>query len=167
MYFYPVSDVETATMTVSTLQNYMFKFDGASNITFKDIDFKESRATLLNITSSDNIVIDGAEVSGSSDGGIYIKNSTDCTIKNSRFFNICNNGIRIDGGDRVNLVPSNIVIENNYFHLCALRAPSYLSAILGYESVGNIIRHNEFDDLRSMAIQFVRSNNYLIEYNIF
>ena len=93
LYFYPLVDVNGCEMVVSTTDKNMLDFDGASNITFKGIDFKETRKTPVNIENSDNIKIEGAEISGSAQSGIKILNSTNCKITGCHMFNIASSAI--------------------------------------------------------------------------
>ncbi|MDY6314108.1 MAG: S-layer homology domain-containing protein [Clostridia bacterium] len=164
LYFYPLVDVNGCEMVVSTTDKNMLDFDGASNITFKGIDFKETRKTPVNIENSDNIKIEGAEISGSAQSGIKILNSTNCKITGCHMFNIASSAIYLQGGDRETLKPSNNIIENNYIHAVNYR-PGDRFAITMHDTVGITVSHNEFDDLPHAAIDIRKSNDITIEYN--
>ena len=164
LYFYPLVDVNGCEMVVSTTDKNMLDFNGASNITFKGIDFKETRKTPVNIENSDNIKIEGGEISGSAQSGIKILNSTNCKITGCHMFNIASSAIYLQGGDRETLKPSNNIIENNYIHAVNYR-PGDRFAITMHDTVGVTVSHNEFDDLPHAAIDIRKSNDITIEYN--
>lgn len=164
MYFYPIGDVQDADMTVSVLDKNMLNFYGTSNITFDGINFKNTRKTPINITKSDKIRIENAEISGSSQRGIDISDTKNSAISGCHFCNISSSAIYMSGGDRANIVHNNNVIENSYFHSTNLR-PGDRFAVTIHDAVGETVRHNEFDDLPHGAIDVRKSNDITIEYN--
>ncbi len=164
MYFYPIGDINGADFVVSTLNESMINFDGASNITFDGINFKNTRITPVNIVDSDNIRIENAEISGSSQRGVKMSNTKNSVIAGCHFYNISSSAIYMSGGDRANIVHNNNVIENSYFHSTNLR-PGDRFAVTIHDAVGETVRHNEFDDLPHGAIDVRDSNDITIEYN--
>ncbi|MDY4975950.1 MAG: right-handed parallel beta-helix repeat-containing protein, partial [Clostridia bacterium] len=167
LYFYPVGDTKNANMVVSTLNKTMLDISEASYLTFRGIHFKDSRSTLVSMSNVTNVRIEDGEISGSSQAGISMKNAKNSTITGCHIYNMAGSAIQLSGGDRANLTPSGNLIENNYFHNCSQRSGSYESRYVINISgcVGEVIRHNEFDDLMRGAIGLQSSNDIIIEYN--
>lgn len=167
LYFYPVGDIENAEMTAASLNQELLNISSASYLTFKDIDFKYGRKTLVSLNNTSDVCIEGAELSGTAQTAMTIKNSKNTTVKGCHIYNTAWAGIAVSKcGSRETLTSSGNVFENNYFHNCSLR-PGTRFAITLNETVGDVIRHNEFSDLSFGAIDIVASNNILIEYNKF
>ncbi|MDY4976359.1 MAG: right-handed parallel beta-helix repeat-containing protein, partial [Clostridia bacterium] len=164
LYFYPVGDTKKSNIMVSTLNRAMVNVSSASYLTFKGISFEDTRATPVTLNGANHIQIEDTEISGSSQMGITITNSKNCTISGCHFYDMASSAISITGGDRTNLNSDYNVIENSYFHNCSLK-PGERFAIILSGTVGETIRHNEFDDLQCCAISLNDANDTLIEYN--
>ncbi|MDY4976754.1 MAG: right-handed parallel beta-helix repeat-containing protein, partial [Clostridia bacterium] len=165
LYFYPVGDIGNAEMVAASLNKELLNISSASYLTFKDIDFKYGRKTLVSMNGTSDICIDGAELSGTAQHAVSIQNAKNTTVKGCHIYNTAWSGIDVSKcGSRETLTSSGNIFENNYFHNCNLR-PGTRFAITLDETVGDVIRHNEFNDLSCGAVDIDASNNILIEYN--
>lgn len=162
IYFYPTSDIETAEIYISMLNDYMISLQDVSHVTFKNIQFLYTRNRAIDAVRVDNFVIDGCTIAHTSYNAITIT-GTNCVIKNSHIYDTAKGGITISGGDRANLISANSIIENNRIHDNTRIFKTYQPAIGAY-SVGLIIRHNELYN-NPHEIIAIGSNDIIIEYN--
>ena len=142
--------------------------------------------TLMSISSTSNIVIQGIQFSHSKGCGLYIQNSSHisinaCTIKNMagigteiqegknimvancEYVNTGEGGIYVSAGDRNTLIAGNVRIHNNTIHNYDHSINRYRPAI-SMKGVGNRIDKNHIYDSPHSAIIF-DGNNHIIEEN--
>lgn len=163
LYFYPVGSVKNAEMSIATFGSSMFTVNGASYITFKDIDFGNSRTTAIEI-NADHVTVDGAEISGMGYYGVNIKGN-DNTVKNSNIYDVQYVGVIVDGGDCAKVEASGNLITNNYIHDGTIATAKGIDVT----GCGNVISHNEIYNFNMEAIItkniYAPVTNTLIEYN--
>ncbi len=162
LYFYPVGDVENATMSLSTLNSTMIYNEGASYVTYDGLNIKESCAEAMVIGgSSTNVIVQNATINGIGGYGIrvYGQNST---VQNCDLYDISNNAIFMRGGNRETLTPSGSILKNNTVHSASGTADA-----VDVGGCGHVIAHNKFYEYDMGAIRSNETNNILVEYNEF
>lgn len=144
---------------------------GAEHISFVGLEFNTATDSGIYVYA-DNITFDlctFGNISGNfvmSLASVTPANICNITVKNSEFYNFVCAGIKLNGRVEYSLKPSNIVIENNYFHDFAL--PQYWGneAVQINDGQGVLIAHNVFKNGAHGAISY-SGVDITIEYNIF
>lgn len=151
-----------------------------------DLEFVTFSEPFIKVQNSDQVKIQGITVQNGLDYGITVDKSTNVTISDCAFREVCGTavvmtdsydstvtycdftnlgagGVSISGGDRQTLTPANCSVTN-----CTFKG---LQKILvnGYPAVnlagaGSTVSHNQISDLKMIAIQYT-GNNHVIEYN--
>ena len=183
LYYYPESSLNNAEFEMSTLDKYFIYMKETKNVTFKDINFSQSRQGAIRGSKNiENVIIDGCTFTylgnnaiwfnGSGYGTIVnkshelskntINGAKDCLIANCTFAYLRRDGIRINGGNRDTLTPSGNIIENNYFYQCADKYHMYYYGIKLLNGCGDIVRNNVMNNFQFHCIDYTGN-----EYRIF
>lgn len=165
LYLYPQSGFgENSDIRLSQIGENLITGSNVSNVTFKNLKLDCSRAGTIRINGATNVTVENCEIADTGTNGIYLK-GTGCTVKNCLVHDIGSTGISISGGDYENLVLSENVITNNHIYKAAQIERSYQAGILiGYQSVGVTVSHNEINDMPHAAL-IIYGPNHTIEYN--
>ena len=160
---------------ISTGGTFMYVAPGADYLNFIGLDF--STCTEIGIElAADHLTFDRCSVSnigGNAAIGTVFRDGNESgsrftSIINSEFYNFVNMGIDIEASyeNYRMLIPSENVIENNYFH--DFGTPQYMSkAVMLHWNVGTKIAHNEFTRGTESAIVWEYCCDMAIEYNVF
>ncbi|MBE7042797.1 MAG: hypothetical protein E7399_04795, partial [Ruminococcaceae bacterium] len=161
LYFYPVGDMKNPEMQVATNTATMVSFNGASHIIFDGLDFRNNLGLMIDIKdNTDSIIIRNGVMSGASSSVITMKGSNHL-IENCNIYDMMNQAIALEGGNRETLTSSGIVIKNNKIHTSSgISQPA-----MTVKGVGHVISHNEFFDLAHSVATFQQTNNVVVEYN--
>ena len=182
LYLYPPHTLKDAKVEMDIEYSSLISVVEASNITFRDITFTQSRGDAVSMKNVRNIDflrcqfrdIDqygiratGTEipVTGASYWQIgYVKNnaSYDVDIKDCTFDNLGGVGIYLLGGNVDELIPSGNVVENNIFSRTNQRY--FFNGCMFISGCGNTVRQNDISHIPFHAITF-SGNDHLIELN--
>jgi len=164
LYFWPNSDINNSEIIISMLEEPLVKLTDSSYIKFDGIIFEMSRANLIEIKGSNNLISNSIFRNTGNTG--VILNGYDNKIEYCEVYDNGDSGIRIEGGtrDRASLTRANNIIENTIIHNISRWSSTYNPAISIKRGVGNIIRHNSIYDIPHTAILFA-GNEHIIEYN--
>lgn len=165
LYFYPTDGFSAESdICLSQIGENIISGSNVKNVTFKNLKFEASRAVIIRINDSEKITVENCEISGTGTNGVYLK-GTDCVVKNCLIHDIGSTGVSISGGDYNNIVSSGNVVTNNKIYKAAQIERSYQAGVLvGYQSVGINVSHNEIYDMPHTAV-IVYGPNHTIEYN--
>ena len=161
LYIYKTENFDSAEIMMSELQSLAINASNISHVTLKGFAVCATRNTGMAITGN-NILIDNCKVYNVRGGGISV-NGSDITVQNCEVCNVGSWGIDAFGGNTAELIPSGILIYNNYVHDYAIIQRTYQSAI----SVGGccvVVSHNEICNAPHQAIGW-NGPNHIIEYN--
>ncbi len=182
LYMYPPHSLSKAKVEISKEYVAVVSVNGASHITFKDIEFSQSRNVGVKVTNVRNVDFLGCTFRDNATYGIrntgsaenrpvtydlfggkrmYNDASYDMDIKGCVFDNMGVSSIWLLGGNTDTLTPSNNVIEDCYFYSAANR---YLFAAIVVAGTGVTVRQNTITHARQHAITFY-GNDHIIEQN--
>ncbi len=170
LYFYPPSDLNGKTLSLSTLTSPFFALTNTEYITISGMNMSQSRGNGVQITGiaggqSSNILISDCcfsylkSINGSAGGTISGNNNG---LLRCSFEHI-DGGITLSGGDKETLTHGNNFIKNCYFNDFSRCKRTYNPAIL-VRGTGQIISNNEITNGPHNAILFSGEEN-TIEYN--
>lgn len=165
LYLYPGSDFnENSDIKLSMARENIISGSGVKNVTFKNIKIGESRAGGIRVTDTDNFNVVNCEIYGTGTNGIYIS-GTNSSVNGCLIHDIGSTGVSMSGGDYANRVSSGNSITNNHIYKAAQIERSYQAGILlGYQSVGINVSHNEVHDMPHAAL-IIYGPDHTIEYN--
>jgi len=153
--------------------------NGAKYITFRELNFRCTKAEPVILTRCDNITFDRTDISYVGDyDGFQVLECLNFTLKNSTFCYFYGYGIYVDGAniddrddyDYMSYDHMGILIDNNLFHhVAAVDTTADAAAVkLQRNLTGVTISHNEMYHSSRHAISFgVTVGDVLIEYNVF
>ena len=161
LYIYPPKDFSGASVYLSLSSKPIFDINGADHLTFEGFSISATRGCGIS-SRGNHITIDGCEIKNVADWAIVIEGNC-CTVRNSHVHHTGQGGVKIGGGDRSTLTPSNNRVTNNHIHHIAEIFRTYRPGIfLG--GVGCLADHNLIHDSAHMAIYFT-GNEHVMEYN--
>ncbi len=161
LYIYPTSDIASAEIEFSILQDHIIRMNNTNHISIKGITFTAVRNSALelsgNYVSVENCVI--KNVTGNA-MALYGNHNY---IAGCEMAHLGAGGINLDGGDRATLTHAETIVENNHIHHFGEVTRTYTPGI-SVPGCGHIIRNNTLHDAPHMAIGFGGNEN-IIEYN--
>lgn len=167
LYIYPPETAaEKSVITLSGLRGNMIEISAAHDITFKNLEFSSGRATAVTtVGGGTRITVDNCKIHGFGKDGISLSLNNNSAVKGCEIFDIGENAVSTRGGDYENIVSSgNVVEENNIYRFAQLERSYKTGVMLGYQSVGTVVRHNYIHDAPHAGIIFYGVNN-LFENN--
>ncbi|MBR5632751.1 MAG: right-handed parallel beta-helix repeat-containing protein, partial [Clostridia bacterium] len=160
----------TENIFIADKGQYMY-LDNVNYITFSHLNFRGNLEKCIELGGT-HLTFDTCSfgnVAGESIiEDIFQYDVTDFTVVNCEFYNFVDKAILLDCSydSLLPMKPTNVVIENNYFHDFGL--PQYFSYAIGIDcTVDSRIAHNEFVNGSHAAVNWNRSINLAIEYNVF
>jgi len=148
--------------TLSSLKDILIA-DGASNLTFKNLNIQHSTVTGISIRSSNNIVLDQLEVNNIGVKGVEIRNANNIQLLNSKIHDIGGESVIVNGGDSNTLQPSENIIHNNQIYRMGKTIMTYSPGIR-LAGVGTKVTNNLLEQGGGTAI-IIEGNDHLIEKN--
>lgn len=165
LYLYPDSDFgENSDIMLSMSKENIISGSGVKNVTFKNIKLGVNRAGGIRVTDTDNFNVVNCEIYGTGTNGVYI-NGTNSSVNGCIIHDIGSTGISMSGGDYSNRISSGNSITNNHIYKAAQIERSYQAGVLlGYQSVGIKVSHNEIHDMPHAAM-IIYGPDHTVEYN--
>jgi hypothetical protein len=106
----------------------------------------------------------GCVLRDSGDAAASIADGTANVFDGDLLYNVGEDGIQLNGGDRPSLTPGNNVVQNCDIHDFSQWVSCYTPAVhLGGD--GNLVQHNVIHDAPHAAILFYSSSQQLVQYN--
>ena len=150
-------------ISITEYSKPFLRIEGASDITFKNVNFYGTRSSGIDVNNSRNIDFDGCEISCIGKYAVNMKNVTDCDFVNGEISYCGTSGIKIESGDKSTMKSCNNKITNNKIHDFGYFETTYNPGVL-INSIGDEISHNEIYNCDHMAISAYGNNN-IYEYN--
>ena len=184
LFYAPYELTANDVIEFSAIRNRYITLKNTSNIEFRGITFSGFRndsntSGVITMDNCDSITVKDCTFTGI-DGAscVTIKESTNCTVETSLFYNTLSTGVvMLGGGDYNTLEHQNNIIQNNYFYNtgtknCGGQTAAICNSGYKYEStnsdgftVGNIIRNNVIHHgYGNMNVSF-NGAEYDISYN--
>ena len=167
LYIYPYDGFSaSSTFTFNpgkTGMDSVFNLNGASQVSFSGITFKNIGTNAFNIQNSDKITIESCEFTDILGDGVKMEKSNDCIIKNNHLHHVSAGGFTISGGSPTNLIKANNYVTNNVIHDFSIDKRTYTPAVKTH-GCGNVVSHNEIYNAPHMAIG-VGGIEFTVEYN--
>jgi len=143
----------------------IIEMNKTSNITIRNLTITLGRYGAINMNNSNGITLSNLVIHNMGNFGIKatgVKNH----FKNLHLLDLGGTGITLTGGDRINLVSSNNIIEN-----CEIggagRIQRTFAPGISIGGVGNIIRNCRISNLPNTAIWFSGNENIIEKNEIF
>ncbi len=163
LYIYPPQS-NNYNVVLTSLNDVMFDINGASYVTFKNIDMTSNNLSFKISGGSKKAVFDTGVIRYNQARAGSIGDCTESGIKNYYIHDV-NGGVSISGGNNETLERANNFIENCEFENYARLQKTYNSAI-SVSGVGNRVVHNEIHGAEHLAMTPGGVNN-TIAYNEF
>ncbi|MBQ8523885.1 MAG: S-layer homology domain-containing protein [Clostridia bacterium] len=162
LYAYLPDGAENALITANIAETRIIYATNAEHLTFHGFDINGTRTEAVSLNDCRSVTLDSLKVSNIGDVGINAR-GYNITIQNCDISGTGADGIRIYGGDRTTLTPSNNLIYNNYIHDWATRGQTYRPGVR-VDGVGITVSHNEICNSLHFAILYYGNDN-IFEYN--
>lgn len=162
LYAYLPDGAEDALVTANIAETRIIYATGTEHLSLHGFDISGSRVEGVSLNNCRNVTLDSLKVSNIGDVGINAR-GYNITIQNCDISGTGADAIRIYGGDRTTLTPSNNLIYNNYIHDWATRGQTYRPGVR-IDGVGITVSHNEICNSHHFAIHYY-GNDIMIEYN--
>jgi len=162
LYAYLPDGAENALITANIAETRIIHATNTEHLTFHGFDINGTRTEAVSLNDCRSVTLDSLKVSNIGDVGINAR-GYDITIQNCDISGTGADAIRIYGGDRTTLTPSNNLIYNNYIHDWATRGQTYRPGVR-VDGVGITVSHNEICNSLHFAILYYGNDN-IFEYN--
>lgn len=162
IYVYPPDNADINGFSLSTSKNSLLRIANTQNIVFQNLDIKFGRSNGVDISTSNNIVLQGCRVFGFSQTGVTIK-GRNCGFLNGEIRNNGSSGIFVTSttADRKLLDNSRNFCVNSFISDCGKNDNSYVAIVSG---MGNMFVNNYVSDGNNGGILFGGNEN-TIAYN--
>jgi hypothetical protein len=162
LYFWP-PDGASDDIIVSMLDGALVRLGaGAAFITWRDLTFEATRATLVEVQGGQDLLFSGLTLRNAGTTAMSAEGSQ-IVVHGCEVYGAGDEGVSISGGDRKTLTAAGNVVEMTHIHHWARWGWMYHGAIR-LSGVGNIARHNLLHDAPHAAM-FYGGNEHLIELN--
>ena len=160
---YPPSDLNGATVELSTFSAAMVKMENISNVRFEGLTWELGSADAILLQGGSNCLFAGCTMRQFAGNAIEIRGGANHGLLSCDLYSMGRGGVTMSGGNRRILNPGGHLIENCDIHELSRIDHTYTPAII-LEGVGNRVRHNRLHDIPSSAIR-LGGNNHTVEYN--
>ena len=163
LYFYPPNDINKGVAEVSILNSPFIILNSTNNITIEKILFEKTRSNAIVINGGENNLVAGCTFRLIGDVVIEINNGIKNGILSCDIYDICLGAIKLNAGDRKNLIPSGSFVKNCHIHdFSKWLATGYVG--ISIDGVNNILSNNLLHNSPFEAI-YVKGNDHILEYN--
>ncbi len=168
LYYYPIEDVKTSNIAITSSKNVFFSFKNVSNMIFNGIIFEGGRGSIGSSENCTSLIFDSCILRNFGVSAIDFWNSKDCMIANSEIYDFGTKMFNITGGNKATLEDGNFQIINNVIHDSGRNNSSYNGIWWCHDSVHNgtvglKVKHNKIYDIPSFM--GMTATGSLLEYN--
>ncbi|HNS32906.1 MAG TPA: right-handed parallel beta-helix repeat-containing protein [bacterium] len=163
LYFYPPDNPETGEIIVSTLDAPLLVMDGVSNVVFSGMTFECTQRNGIEIKNGRNNLIAGSVIKNTGQWGVIVNGGWEHAIAGCDIHDVGAGGISLDGGDRVKLIPSRHLAENNHIYSFNRFDQGYRQGI-SIDGCGQRVSHNVIHDSPMQGLYF-NAMDHVIEFN--
>ncbi len=169
LYYYPKGDIKDTEVLFSSNYKPVISMNNTKHITIKDITIEAACDTGIDIFEGNSNTVDGCTMHSMGYAAVTIRNNDKSTsgnnaVVNSHIYDTAAFGIRVDGGDRINLIPSGDYVENCHIERYGFMSHGYVGAILSDGTVGFRVSHCNIHNAQSPAL-YMSGNDDFYEYN--
>jgi len=161
LYVIPPDGNKDITIEVSSISN-IIKLIGAKNVTFFGITFQNTTGDALVFHGGKNVLIENSTIRNVGNRAVFISGENS-GLRNVSIKNSGDGGVVLSGGNRKNLTPANLYVENSRIENYATNSKTYRPGVLIY-GVGNKVIDSYIGNSEHSAIIF-SGNNHLIRGN--
>ncbi len=164
LYLYPPTDLSTAEIELSLLDQPMFVLTGASQVTFRGLTLETSRAGAMVINGGADCRVAACTFRKLAAGAVSVNGGTHHVVSGCDIYDV-NGGISLSGGDRKTLTPGRHEALNNHLYNYSRLSKCYCTALSLY-GVGLRAAYNRVHNAPHMGLGF-GGNDHVIEFNEF
>ncbi len=164
LYINPPSDLKSAEITMSVLEEVLFQIDGADYVTFKGLDVKGARNSAYVIHKGNYNKIVDCEISYTAMYAVIMYGSHNGIVDS--YIHDVDGGVRLFGGDIATLTKAENYCVNNHFENFARLTKAYKPAV-SIDGIGNLAAHNEMHGSTHQAVAFGGQLNKIMYNNIY
>ena len=164
LYFWPPSQIGAEDVEVS-IANNLLVIDGANHINISGITLEGARGDGLIIRNANDVKVSNATIRNIGNRAAVI-GGKDNGLSNVVIENINEGGIILDGGDRRNLTPGGLYVENSTIRRFNLITRTVRPAVR-INGVGNRVSGNTIYDAPHSAIMFLGNDHVIANNHIF
>lgn len=161
LFFWPPADISNCTCEISALQT-LVTLTKTSFLSFRNFTFESAQGTGIYADQVDGILVSKSRIRNMGGWGVLIKGKNS-GVQGCDMSNLGNGGILLFGGDRNNLSPSNLFVDNNHIHHYSRWNPINKPAVAAH-GVGIQVTNNLVHDAPQQAIAWSGNDN-LFAYN--
>lgn len=163
LYFWPPEPLERGETYVSLLEQPLVEIEQASHIVFRNLAFKYTRGSAVEVSGGTKILIAGCEFRNIGTFAVRIGGGTANDVTGCDISETGEGGIVLTGGDRQTLTPAGNFAVNNQIDHYARWVRTYRPAV-DLEGVGNRVAHNLIYHAPHCGI-LLSGNNHIVEFN--
>lgn len=167
LYFQPPGPIENAVVYAPTTENLIEIGPNAAWITIRGFTLECCDANAILVSKSENCLVASNTIhnTGGRLGyttGVTVEGGKRCGVVGNDIFDVCNGGLRLNGGDVNTLAPAEHYAENNYIH--------HIGVLNGHgcgiwlSGVGLRVSHNLIHDITRCGV-FGGGPDCVVEYN--
>ena len=166
LYLWPKKPVEGMknAYTLSSFNGAFLKLKDLRHVEIRSLRFEYGRGRAVVADNCSNFVFAGNEILNFGGEGFKMTNARDVSIWGNRFLGFGRAAMDVRGGDRKNLIPSGIRIENNEIGDTSHTLRTYTPGLRLY-GCGTKVVYNHFHDIPSSALR-LEGNDFLISMNL-
>lgn len=169
LYYYPKGRIEDTEVLFSSNYKPVISMNKTKYITIKDVTVEGACDTGVDIFEGYGNTVDGCTLQSIGYAGVTIRNNDSSSagnnaVINSHIYDTAAFGIRVDGGDRENLIPSGDYVDNCHIEGYGFMSHGYVGGVLSEGTVGFKVSHCNIHNAQSPALYMAGNDDYY-EYN--
>lgn len=163
LYFWPPEPLDKSETYVSLLEQPLVQIEEASHITLRDLAFKFTRGSAVEVSGGSEILIAGCAFRNIGTFAVKIRGGIANGVVGCDISETGEGGIILSGGDRQTLKPAGNYAINNQIDHYTRWVRTYRPAV-NLEGVGNRVAHNLIYHAPHVGI-LLSGNNHIVEFN--
>ena len=171
LYFYPPDEVKNSEVIVTTLDETLVSFNGASHVALYGLVIEGTWRHGAEIHEGRNNLVAGSTIRNTGQWAVKIKGGWDHAVVGCDIYDTGEGGISLDFEElrsrlipgRKKLIPARHTVENNHIHRFNRFDGGYRQAVQ-IDGVGQRVSHNVIHDSPHQMIYF-NANDHVVEYN--
>ena len=163
LFVYPPREIENSEVLVSTLGLPVISMKGASNVVFHGLTVECTQVNGIEISGGENNMVSACVIRNTGQWGIVVEGGWRHSVVGCDIHHAGAGGISLNGGDRVKLIPSRHLAENNHVYSFNRFDEGYRQGI-SIDGCGQRVSHNVIHDSPMQGLYF-NAMDHVIEYN--